>query len=75
MTTNEDLKELLLTLNKKIDSVEREICGLRSENKKITKAIAEQDREYRKMKEENKQLMDKVSVCENKKIFFLIKKG
>lgn len=75
MTTNDDLKELLLNfqsdLSQKIDKMEKELRKLRSENAKVTNDILTHNLKYRELKVKNKNLEMKLEVCKNKIDFLM----
>lgn len=70
MTTNDDLKVLLLNiqsdLNKKMDIMERDIKVLRTENAKFSKDFSSHNTQCRELKVKNKILERKVDSCEAK---------
>lgn len=80
MTTNDELKELLLkiqsdtsSLNKKVDSIEGDVKELRTENAKLSKDVAIYKRKYSELKSNNEFLTEKIVACESK-IDYLLNK-
>lgn len=80
MTSNDDLKKLLLliqsdtsSLNKKVDNIESDIKVLRAENEKLSNEVMECKSKYSDLKVENNFLLEKINTCESKLDYLLNK--
>lgn len=73
MTSNKNLKEILLktqsdisVLNKILDSIESDIKVLNAENAKLSKEMLDYKQKYSVLKTNNTILFDKIVICESK---------